>query len=316
MKIPTINFKAEDIKLHKIFDQTEKMDYTIDTLPSEKIEYVYGSLKFGVLPKDRPLAYASYVMSVDGKIAFMDNEVGPLIAKNNYYDPNGGLADFWMLNLLRANCDGIIIGSGTMIKEPSYSGSTYDPDLIDARLKAGKHPAPWTVIVTRTGKNIPYGNDVFKTDDIKFVIATSSEGFENLKQEIDRAYYVLPSADSEFNKAEIKRLTEENQDKIAIVITGTASETNSEELMAVLKAMGMDIVLVESPSYCHLMMRERLLDEIFITNSCLFVGGQATSLGTFDEAFTSTEHPHCEIVTMHMHSPHFIYTRYKMRYEK
>ena len=28
----------------------------------------------------------------------------------------------------------------------------------------------------------------------------------------------------------------------------------------------------------------------------------------------ATDHPHSEIVTMHMHSPHFIYTRYKMLY--
>lgn len=39
-----------------------------------------------------------------------------------------------------------------MIKEPDYSGSAYDPDLLQARIDNGKSVAPWTVIVTTTGK--------------------------------------------------------------------------------------------------------------------------------------------------------------------
>lgn len=85
-------------------------------------------------------------------------------------------------------------------------------------------------------------------------------------------------------------------------------------MLKVLRAMGMEKVLVESPTYCHHMMREGLLDEIFINTSCIFVGGQATGIGTSSKSFPSTDHPHSEIVTMHMHSPHFIYTRYKMLY--
>ena len=39
-------------------------------------------------------------MSVDGKIAYEDDEVGPLIAKKNLLDAGGASADFWILNLL------------------------------------------------------------------------------------------------------------------------------------------------------------------------------------------------------------------------
>ena len=112
----------------------------------------------------------------------------------------------------------------------------------------------------------------------------------------------------------LKELIAENEGKIAVLVTGEGKNTDAAEMLKVLRAMGMEKVLVESPTYCHHMMREPLLDEIFINTSCIFVGGQATGIGTSSKSFPSTDHPHSEIVTMHMHSPHFIYTRYKMLY--
>lgn len=314
MAIPQIQFDEKPIELKKIYDNTEKMGYVKEGLPCKKTDRVYGKLMFGETPKERPLTYASYVMSVDGKIAFEDNEVGPMIAKTNMLDKDGATADFWVLNLLRANCDGIIIGSGTLIKEPEYSGSAYDPDLLQARTENGRPLAPWTVIVTTSGRKIPFGNPVFGQEEVPVVIATSPNGFENLKKEINKPYYKLPTADSEADRKEIRCLTEENLGKIAVLVTGEGSDTDTTEIMKVLRAMGMEKVLVESPTYCHHMIREGVLDEIFINTSCVFVGGQATGIGTSSQSFPSTSHPHSEIVTMHIHSPHFFYTRYRMIY--
>lgn len=314
MSIPQVNFNSESIRLNRLFDNTEKAGYTNNGLVCKKVDEVYGKLMFGEVPVDRPITYASYVMSVDGKIAFEDNEVGPLIAKTNLLDADGAFADFWILNLLRANCDGIIIGSGTLIKEPTYSGSAYDPDLLQARIDNGKSIAPWTVIVTTTGKKIPFGNPVFQSEEVPVVVATSPKGVEILKEEITKEYYVLPTVENEADKALVKQLIKENQGKIAVIVTGEGSNTNSKEMMKVLKAMGMERVLVESPTYCHHVMQEELLDEIFINTSCVFVGGKATSIGSFSKSFPSTNHPHSEIISIHMHSPHFVYTRYKMIY--
>lgn len=314
MAIEQVQFDADVIRLQRLFDNTEKMGYTKAGLECKKVDDVYGKLMFGEVPEDRPITYASYVMSVDGKIAFEDDEVGPLIAKKNCMDADGAFADFWILNLLRANCDGIIIGSGTLIKEPTYSGSAYDPDLIQARIDNGKPLAPWTVIVTTTGKKIPFGNPVFQSEEIPVVVATSPDGFENLKTEITKEYYRLPCIHSKEDQQEIQKRIKENPGKIAVIVTGHDSETDSHEMLKVLRCMGIEKALVESPTYCHHMMKEGLLDEIFINTSCLFVGGQATGIGTSSTSFTSTDHPHSEIVSIHMHSPHFIYTRYKMLY--
>lgn len=314
MAIPKVVFGAENIRLTRIFDNTKKMGYENDGLPSKKIQDVYGDLKFSKLPKDRPISYASYVMSVDGKIAFEDNEVGPLIAKKNLLDGAGAFADFWILNMLRANCDGIIIGSGTLIKEPDYSGSAYDPDLLEDRLKANKSAAPWTVIVTSTGQNIPFLNPVFSCEEVPVVIATSPNGYENLQKEITKEYYLIEEMGGAYNSENIQSLITQNPGKIAVIVTGEGKNTDARKTQYALKVMGMDKVLVESPAYCHHMMKEELLDEIFIDTSCIFVGGKATSIGSNSQSFLSDYHPHSEIVSIHMHSPHFLYTRHKLIY--
>lgn len=314
MTIPKVDFNEETIRLKRLFDNVADGSCSHAGLKCEKVDKVYGKFLFGPVPQDRPITYASYVMSVDGKIAFEDNEVGPLIAKTNRFDPDGAFADFWVLNLLRAACDGIIIGSGTLIKEPDYSGSAYDPDLLDARLENGKPAAPWTVIVTTTGKNIPFANPVFRCEEIPILINTSPEGIKNLEAEIPGEYYLVPLASSALENETIAGLIAENHGKTAVAVTGEGWDTDAQELLKILRAMGMEKVLVESPTYCHHLMRKALLDEIFINTSCVFVGGQATGIGTLGSSFPSTDHPHSEILSIHMHSPHFIYTRHKMLY--
>lgn len=314
MALPEVVFDAKKIKLDCILDHTEELGYRYPNFSCPKIEEVYGELKFRQKPEGRPLTYASYVMSIDGKIAFQDNEVGPLIAKNNALDPVGAFADFWILNMLRGNCDGIIIGAGTLIKEPDYSGSAYDRDIIEARLNAGKPIAPWTVVVTRSGKNIPFTNPVFSYEEIPVLIATSPAGYLNLKKEITKDFFLLPTAKNETDYRIIEDLLKDNPGKIAVTITGSGSMTDANELLKILSAMGMEKVLVESPAYCHQLMTESLLDEIFIDTSCVFVGGQATSIGSDKKSFTSVNHPHAEIISMHLHASHFFYTRYALRY--
>ena len=64
--------------------------------------------------RDRPYTFSSIVLSSDGKMAYQDNPSGPLVAKNNFLDPDGSLGDFWVLNVLRSYADGIIVGANTL----------------------------------------------------------------------------------------------------------------------------------------------------------------------------------------------------------
>ncbi len=314
MAIVKIHYDTDEIKLTRIFDNTSKMGYTSKGLSCKKINDVYGELMFGDMPDDRPIVYASYVTSIDGKIAFADDGLGPLIATNNMLDAGGGKCDYWMLAMLRANSDALITGSGTLVREPNFTGSVYDEDLFEARRASGMSVAPYTIIVTSTGKNIPYTHDVFAYEDFPVIIATSPNGFKNIEKEITHDYFVMPKPDSDENKALIKRLTEEGKGKVCVIVTGSENETNSKQLFKTTLAMGMKKLLVESPVYCHHVMKEGLLDEMFLNTSCVFACGNAIGIGTSSVPFTSIDHPHAEIVSIHMHSPHFIYTRYKMIY--
>jgi hypothetical protein len=78
--------------------------------------------------------------------------------------------------------------------------------------------------------------------------------------------------------------------------------------------MGMERALVESPSYCHVLMQDALLDELTLNYSCLYIGGIAVGLGNGMEPFTSTRHPESELLSIHMHSPSFLYFRHRLRY--
>lgn len=68
MSIPQVEFDAKAIRLERIFDNTEKMGYVNDGLVCEKVNNVYGKLMFGEVPEDRPITYASYVMSLMVKL--------------------------------------------------------------------------------------------------------------------------------------------------------------------------------------------------------------------------------------------------------
>lgn len=315
MDIHEVTYDSSELQLKCIFDSTENLGYKNNGLECKKVEEIYGTLKFGEMPANRPITYASYVMSVDGKIAFEDDEVGPLIAKNNYLDTAGATADFWVLSMLRGNCDGIVIGSGTLIKEPTFSGCVYDPDLVEARVKEGRASAPWTIVVTRTGKNIPFKNPLFTGGQVPILIVTSPEGFDNLKNEIPKEYFLISPVKNEIDREKVRVLARDSMEKLGVLVTGSGDETDPEEMLEVLRAMGMEKVLIESPTYCHYLMQNGLLDEIFINTSGVFVGGRATSIGSQSRAFASKEHPHSAIVSIHMHSPHFIYTRYKLIYD-
>lgn len=314
MAIETITFNPQEIGLDKLIDHTQDLGYKEAVLACDQVSEIYGDFLFPPLAMDRPYLYASYVMSIDGKIAFSDDERGPLIAKNNYLDPLGATADFWVLNLLRASCDAIIIGAGTLSKEPDYSGSTYDPTLLEARKEAKKPLAPWTVVVSRRGKDIPFKNPVFNNPDIPILIATTPAGLEAVKKDIDRPWYLLSQGDEALDEGQIKSRLEAHQGQVAILVTGGQGQMDDERLLQILRLMGIKKALVESPAYTHHLMEKHLLDEVFINTSCLFVGGKASSIGMNSPSFKSTDHPHARLVSMHTHDAHFFYVRYQMIY--
>ena len=106
----------------------------------------------------------------------------------------------------------------------------------------------------------------------------------------------------------------ENSDKILVISTGDKAP-DSHVALYVMKRFGLDKVLVETPSYMHYLVGEKMMDELFFNYSCIYVGGQALTIGKFGKEFTSEDHPHTQVLSIHSHSDHFFYFRHRLIYE-
>ncbi len=67
-------------------------------MKSPKIEEVYGHLKFPKAPADRPYVYASFITTIDGKIAFQDAVRQRPSSDEQLFDKTGGNAPFFRLH--------------------------------------------------------------------------------------------------------------------------------------------------------------------------------------------------------------------------
>src|SRR5579862_8651398 len=83
-------------------------------LPAE-IAAAYG----GTLGFEEPRVFANFVSTLDGVVAI------PSLPKSNKLIAGGSAADRFVLGLLRACCDVVVIGSGTLNDSP---GGTWSPE--------------------------------------------------------------------------------------------------------------------------------------------------------------------------------------------
>jgi riboflavin biosynthesis pyrimidine reductase len=314
---PKIDYDYKAIALKRLFRHEDEVHFQEKGLLSPSALKVYGDLRFPTSREDRVYTMGCFVTSIDGKLAFPDNPAGPVVAKANSLDAAGAEADFWVLNLFRANADIIIGGAGTMWKEPDGTCSIFDRDLEDARVKAGKPAAPWLVVCSLDGTDIRYQDTLFDSQPV--MLHTSPAGEIPVREHYGRPFYIVgPYADAGEAAADsdaIRRGFEARKDAEApVILTGEGSETDSAALLTILRIMGMERALVESPSYCHVLMQDALLDELTLNYSCLYIGGIAVGLGNGMEPFTSTRHPESELLSIHMHSPSFLYFRHRLRY--
>jgi riboflavin biosynthesis pyrimidine reductase len=315
-----IDFPIPKIKLNICYKRDDILDAikkeSLDrTLP--KVMEVYGELLFPKALDNRPYIFCSVVLSADGKMAYTDNQAGPVISRNNYLDPDGALADYWVLNVLRSYADGVIIGARTLQKEPDASSHVYDKELVEQRVGVlGKSKFPWSIIASFDATDIPFDHLAFDnaSEEYKVVIATSPDGLECIKREFNKPYIIIGpfSEVGEINIESVRADLENNLDKIPVIITGKGSSPDSAVLLWLLRKLGLERLLIESPSYNWHLMANNSLDEFFINYSMVYAGGSITP-GTA-MPFSHETHPHAELLTLGTHQSNFIFTRQKIYY--
>lgn len=312
----------EDLKIREIYrneellKELEALSEGRESLP-DAAAYYTTPVVFPRPGNDRPYLVSSIVLSADGKMAFMDNKMGPLIAKSNELDQAGADGDFWCLNMLRANSDASLIGARTLQNEPTYINHCMDTSLFRQRQEVlGKKEQPCQVVVSLDASDIPYDHITFHVDPaerLKVMIATSPAGWETIqknsplkhrlagaftdRRQVDAAE--LPALDSDF-------------DIVPVIVTGQDAVPDMELMLYVLRKMGMEVVCAESPTYCGTLMEKGCLDEYFINYSMLYVGGTMSPGAAFPKSWK--DHPHADLVSVGIHRQNFLFTRQKIRY--
>jgi len=175
-----------------LFDQAEPS-------PIDDPAYApYGNLGFPAPPIDRPWIYTNFVQSLDGIVSLLGaHATGGDISQSS--------EDRWLMDLLRAHADGILMGMNTLREEQRLRGrgsrgivfQVVDPTLRELRRKLGKG-RDRNIFVTRAVDLDLSRHKVFDGDIVDTAILTSPAGAERLQaQGIHAPVVIIAAGDKE-----------------------------------------------------------------------------------------------------------------------
>ena len=226
-----------------LFDHSERSDL-LDPVYSP-----YGKLGFPHPPADRPWIYANFVQSLDGIVSLLgEHSSGADIAQSE--------EDRWLMDLLRAHADAVLLGLGTLVVEqrlgrPRPRGPVFrivDPTLQQLRAKLRKGPER-NIFVTRSGNLTLADFAVFDGDRVDTAVITSTAGAEKLRPQ------------------------QATHPHVKIIVAGSEDVDLPAAMKVLRQELGIKYLLCEGgPQLYGAMIRSDLIDEKFLTVSPLEVG--------------------------------------------
>jgi riboflavin biosynthesis pyrimidine reductase len=206
-----------------------------DGLPLFGLPAALAATYAGDFGLSRPRLYANFVSSADGVVALpADRDSGRVVSGDN--EP-----DRFIMGLLRAAADAVLIGAGTFRKgDGDCSPEAIYPaagDLFaELRTQLGLRPHPLLVVVTASGHIDPAHPALSDC-----LVVTTPHGEARLRG-------ALPSG-------------------VRIAVLG-AQRVDGRSLLDLLHAQGLEVVLTEGgPSLVGQLVEEGLIDELFLTSS-------------------------------------------------
>jgi riboflavin biosynthesis pyrimidine reductase len=230
---PHRNISPAGQPLDLLFERTDTAHFE---LPAPLSANYGGKLS---LPKQCVLA--NFVASLDGVVALPgDTESGQIISGRNP-------ADRFVMGLLRACVDAVLLGAGTFRKSSGHLWTAeriYPPaaaEFAALRQQLGLKAAPTLVLLSASG-----ALDMSEPAAQNAWIVTTPRGEAALRSK-------LPAG---------ARLSVVDSDRVSVA-----------GLLATLRAAGLERVLTEGgPSLFAELVRERLVDELFVTSSPALFG--------------------------------------------
>ena len=209
----------------------------------------YGHLGFPAPPPGRPWIYTNFVQSLDGITTLLGKHAsGGEISQSR--------EDRWLMDLLRAHADGILMGMNTLREEqrlrgPDSRGIVFrvaDPTLRQLRSRLGKG-RDRNIFVTSAADLDLSRHKVFDGDVVDAAILTSSAGAECLRAQGGHSHVAIIAAG------------EGNHFDLALAISKLRQE------------LGVQHLLCEGgPTLYGSLARADLVDEKFMTVSPIEVG--------------------------------------------
>lgn len=250
----------------------------------KELETRYGGL-LRIL-SDTTHVFANFVSTIDGVVSYD----APGIAQAQQVSA-GYPGDRFVLALLRAAADAVIVGAGTLRKEPKsvWSAASVFPDaagaFADLRKALGRPPDPPTILVTTSG-DIDLSLPAFQSG-VPVVIATTAAGARKLAR--------VPDGIT------VRALAEKGP-IAARVLVDLAQEVGG----------GTRILTEGGPSLHAQFLAEHALDELFLTIAPRLAGRSAElrRLALVEGvAFRPDEAPQGHLVSL-KHADGYLFTRY------
>ena len=208
-----------------------------DGLPSFELPEALASLYPGTIGFERPRLFANFVATADGVVAI------PSLGQSNKLIAAGSAADRFVMGLLRACADALMIGSGTLHASPGgrWTPAQAYPDAADAFARLGDDPE--IVILSATGA-VDREHPVFEAGAI---VLTTDAGRTLLANR-------LPGAST-------------------AIALGPGSKVDPTAAVGALRARGHELILHEGgPHVIGSFFEAGQVDELFLTVSPLLAG--------------------------------------------
>lgn len=205
-------------------------------LPAD-IEQIYGRIGFA-----ERAVYSNFVASIDGVVSLGEgSSAGSVISGKNP-------ADRFLMALLRACADAVLIGAGTLRATPGHrwTPSHVYPDLASSfdrlRRTLGRSPEPRLVLLTATG-NLDSAHPAVVQGA---TVVTTAQAAKSLRARLPKSCDVIESGES---------------------------EVDIEAAFSELESRGIKVLLTEGgPHVIGELVANGLLDEVFLTISPVVAG--------------------------------------------
>jgi len=210
----------------------------------------YGKLGFPAPSKDRPWIYANFVQTLDGITSWKgEHALGSDISRSP--------EDRWLMDLLRAHADAVLLGSKTLAVEktvlgPTSRGATYnieEPELRELRIRLRRRRE---TIIFVTGSAALKLSDyaVFDGDKVDAAILTARAGAAKLAPQ------------------------QGSHPHVRVLVAGEGNVVDLSVAMRLLRReLGIQLLLCEGgPTLYGYMSRAGLIDEKFLTISPVEAG--------------------------------------------